>query len=303
MAKRGRLTRDKGTVGKDITAIQAQESIRKIMNFLKEHPEQAMPVQFALEQGFFEGKIKEELDTCWPPTYMYLNQIPKYWLAGWLCNLNKNFPQDLAQAVDKSDRDALRMLVEFITGLKPQVKLPRACLCKAVLAATLTKRAQLLGNRLSNEFISKAIDHDSGIVNYKDHGVYSWGPCEGDFVKSIQHISGTQAVVPEEVCMKKVWAVKENHSDLKAHISHGVLHIKFSHQMTDFSRFVELNSADYFKQQAEQAQKEHQESLQQSTKHDVMADAATLPKPKKRSGPPSTNLLTKKASKVPLHVA
>eukprot|EP00972_Heterocapsa_arctica_P049891 7338553-Heterocapsa_arctica.AAC.1 len=76
MAKRGRLTRDKGAVGKDIAAIQAQESMKKIQAFLKLHPEQAMPTQFALEQGFFEGKVREELATIWPPTYMYFNQVP-----------------------------------------------------------------------------------------------------------------------------------------------------------------------------------------------------------------------------------
>jgi hypothetical protein len=300
MVKRGRLTRDKGAVGKDINAIQAQESMKKIVTFLKNNPEQAMPVQFALEQGFFEGKAKEELATCWPPTYMYFNQIPKYWLAGWLQQLNSLFSSDLAQAVDKSDKDALRMLVEFVTGLKPQLKLPRTCLCKAVLAATLTKRAALLGSRLSNEFINKAIDPETGVVNYKDFGVYSWKASDDGSVKSIVHKSGTQEVVPEEVCIKQAWPIKENYSDLKAHINHGVLHIRFSQQMPAFQKYCEYNSSDTLKAQAEETQREHQEAMVQSRKHDVKVDAAVLPKPKKRSGPPTTNLLTKKVPKTVL---
>ena len=297
MAKRGRLTRDKGAVGKDITAIQAQDSMRKIAAFLKDHPDQAMPVQFALEQGFFEGKVKEELASCWPPTYMYFSQIPNYWLVGWLQQCTTSFTSELAQAVDKSDKDALRMLVEFVTGLKPQTKLPRTCLCKAVLAATLTKRAGLLGNRPSNEFIIKAIDPDSGIVNYKDFGVYTWTANEAGNVTSTHHHSGTVSEIPEEVCIKQHWPIKENYSDLKAHIDHGVLHIKISQQMPSFQKYCEYNSSDTFKVQAEHVQREYQESLVQSSRHDVKATAAVLPKPKKRSGPPTTNLLTKKVPK------
>ena len=73
MAKRGRLTRDKGAVGNDINAIQAQESMKRIMEFLKVHPEQALAVHHALEAGFFVGKVDMELAACWPPTYMYFN--------------------------------------------------------------------------------------------------------------------------------------------------------------------------------------------------------------------------------------
>lgn len=297
MAKRGRITRDKGAVGLDITAIQVQDSMKKIVAFLKDHPEQAMPVQFALEQGFFEGKIKEELATCWPPTYMYFNQIPKYWLVGWLQQCNANFTSELAQAVDKSDKDALRMLVEFVTGLKPQIKLPRTCLCKAVLAATLSKRAALLRNRLNNEFINKAIDPETGIVNYKDFGVYTWTVNGQGNVTSIQHYSGTKAAIPEEVCIKQTWPIKENYSDLKAHINHGVIHIRFGQQLPPLQKYCEYNSADTLKVQADQVQREHQESMTQSRRHDVQATAAVLPKPKKRSGPPTANLLTKKVTK------
>lgn len=70
MAKRGRLTRDKGAVGNDINAIQAQESLKRIMEFLKLHPEQALAVHHALEAGFFVGKVSMELKeagrTCRP---------------------------------------------------------------------------------------------------------------------------------------------------------------------------------------------------------------------------------------------
>jgi hypothetical protein len=188
------------------------------------------------------------------------------------------------------------MLVEFITGLKPGTKLPRACLCKSTLAATLTKRATLLGNRLSDNFVDKAIDKDSGVVNYKDFGVYSWKPEEDDLVKVIMHCGGTSAVIPEEVCIKKAWIIHENYSDTKAFIEHGVLHIKFSQQMPEFNKYNEYNCAEYFKLMAEQVQKELCEILSQAKQGDVSVTAAVLPKPKKRSGPPATDL-TKKVAK------
>ena len=293
--KKASCTRDKGAVGNDINAIQAQESLKRIMEFLKLHPEQALAVHHALEAGFFVGKVNMELAACWPPTYMYFNQVPKYWLCGWLQNLNHKFDKSLAQAVDKSDKDALRMLVEFITGLKPQVKLPRACLCKSVLAATLMKRAALLGNRLTDVFIQKAIDADSGAINYKDYGVYTWEPSEMGMVKRIKHRGGVVAVVPEEVCIKKGWLINDNHSDIKANINHGVLFLKFSQQMTDFNKYVEYCSAENFKAGAEQVQKELEEIKLQSTKDDVHATPEVLPKPKKRSGPPAGSLNKKLA--------
>ena len=80
--KKASCTRDKGAVGNDINAIQAQESLKRIMEFLKLHPEQALAVHHALEAGFFVGKVNMELAACWPPTYMYFNQVPKYWLCG-----------------------------------------------------------------------------------------------------------------------------------------------------------------------------------------------------------------------------
>eukprot|EP00975_Prorocentrum_lima_P019898 4189000-Prorocentrum_lima.AAC.1 len=72
-SRRGRATRDKGSVGLDLKQIQNQECLKKIVAYLKAHPEQLMQVSFSLEQGIFEGRHSEKLATCWPPTYMYFH--------------------------------------------------------------------------------------------------------------------------------------------------------------------------------------------------------------------------------------
>jgi len=50
--KKAICTRDKGAVGNDINAIQAQESLKRIMEFLKLHPEQALAVHHAIGGWF-----------------------------------------------------------------------------------------------------------------------------------------------------------------------------------------------------------------------------------------------------------
>eukprot|EP00974_Lingulodinium_polyedra_P113122 10949315-Lingulodinium_polyedra.AAC.1 len=105
-----------------------------------------MDIYFSVISGFFAEKSATEQVDNWPPTYIYCNQIPKYWVVGWLGELNKSFTVELGQAVDKSDKDALRILFEFVTGLKPLAKLPRPCLSKAVLSATLKRKADVMGN-------------------------------------------------------------------------------------------------------------------------------------------------------------
>jgi len=171
--KRSTPSRHVNTVANDLQQIQIRDAQVKIAELLRSNPQQVLPCLHALETKFFEKREVGAKALEWPSTYMRCDQIPKYWLAALLTELQPSLTEALLRSIDHVDKDAIRQLTEFATGMKPLQKLPRCCLDKAVLKLTLTQLYMKHGKRLGNGWTDQAINLE-GKVDWHQHGVYSF---------------------------------------------------------------------------------------------------------------------------------
>ena len=81
--------------------------------------------QFSCLRGYFEESEALHIRDSWPCTYQQMVQVPKYWLCSWLTSCWPTLTLELLQAVDKSGKNGLRNLVEYVVGVRQTTKLPR----------------------------------------------------------------------------------------------------------------------------------------------------------------------------------
>jgi hypothetical protein len=208
--KRAAPAKQLSTVANDLQQLQIKEAMGKIMTILRDSPEQVLPCLHALETKFFEKKEVGAQAPDWPSTYMRCDQIPKYWLAALLRELEPELTEERIRNIDQYDKDNIRRLAEYATGMRPMQKLPRPCLTKAVLKMTLTKSYSALGRRLANGWVAESIDME-GKIDWASCGVFSLqeaADCSG-LAKEVNHVSGAKAQGSEicEVMWCMVWYV------------------------------------------------------------------------------------------------
>lgn len=190
--KRKAQTRQLNTVANDLQQLQIKEAMGKIMDLLKASPEQVLPCLHALETKFFEKKVVGAKAAEWPSTYMRCDQIPKYWLAALLQEMEPELTEEKLRSIDQFDKDSVRRIMEYATGMRPMQKLPRQCLNKAVLKITLMNAYTHHGKRLANGWVAEAINME-GKVDWV-YGVLSFAmEAENKLVKEVIHISGAKA--------------------------------------------------------------------------------------------------------------
>jgi hypothetical protein len=141
----------------------------------------------------------------WNSTYMVVGKIPKYWRGEWLeKHYNaQGFTKQVLGALDSSDASALNYIFDFVCGVVPTTKLPRAMLPKVVCDRVFEKRAAQLG-RCTPEWVAKAIG-DEHKVDWMKAGCYTFLKDE-DKNLWMKHCSGEKvaslaASVGDGVCL------------------------------------------------------------------------------------------------------
>jgi len=125
-----KMARNIDSVANDLLDIQIKEARSKIFKLLKEKPTQVLPCLHALETNFFEKKEVGAKAAQWPSTYMRFDQIPKYWLAALLSELEPALTDEKLRQMDAADKEAVRQVVEYACGVRPMQKLPGLALIR-----------------------------------------------------------------------------------------------------------------------------------------------------------------------------
>lgn len=170
---------------------------------------------FALENGDFDEQTTDEAS--FDPKMTKLSQIPKYWLASMLNSWQPKLTKPLLEALDNTDGDCVRNLVEFSTGIDFRSwKLPRSALHKAALAATLSARYAAFGSRLSDRWCATAIADNR--VDWQKGGVYKFvtTPEVTTRACALENINGIRAELPNDCSFAPTAEVLENWSDVRA---------------------------------------------------------------------------------------
>ena len=194
-SKRPQVFRQMNHVANDLHELQIKEARLKIMTLLTASPSQVLPCLHALETKFFEKKETGAKAAEWPSTYMRCDQIPKYWLAAVLSEMEPELTESKLRSIDQFEKDSIRKILEFATGMRPMNKLPRICLKKSVLKLTLMDLYKQHGRRLANGWVGEAISME-GDINWAEHGVFSFAMDDAKvLVKEVCHISGSKAFI------------------------------------------------------------------------------------------------------------
>lgn len=281
-------TREFGSVVKDLQQIQLKKDRAAVMKLLDEHPEQVGDVLRALQSGVFSPetlKTASHDSEYLPKTYTYFHQVPKYWLVAWLVKHGPTmFTTELAWAIDAADKDNLRCLLEFITGVRPSHKIPKGCLHLATLGITLEILAEKLGKRFTSKWVKDAVSIN-GEVNFAEHGAYKFGSFEGDRVVSLVNRAGVTVEVQDGVALKKTWAISHNFSDVQAGIHQGMINIVFSQHIEKFEiadDYIGNRAVATACEAAVLKQQEYKKNIE-AGHVDAMSSANAKPK---RAGPP-----------------
>ncbi|CAK0889120.1 unnamed protein product [Prorocentrum cordatum] len=287
-------------LSRDWQQLRANRCIQKIVKALQAKPDQAQDVLDAIENDFFSRAdltVKVEDRDFWPSSYHVFSQIGKYWLVAWLVQHGgKGFTEELAWKIDGQAPDALRCLVEFATGVKASAKLPRACLDKSVLAATLAALHVTLGKRLLALMAAGAIDKATGQINYVKCGAYVYVLDGSGKVTHLQNRAGVQVPVPDDATIRPEWPIDNNFSDQDAGIFRGMFACTFSTQFDPFKLSAEVFGNEAFKKLADQhkATKEQQELEHEAASPKVDAKGAVQKKPKKAAPKPPAKASVRK---------
>lgn len=260
-------------------------AIDEIVQLLNDRPDSIFPCLQALREDFFSKKPEAHQAEQWPSSYVRLDQVPKYWLLSWLLTLTPLvWTTEQLQAVDRKSKMALRQIVEFLTGIKIYMKLPRVCLDKQVLSKTLTLRMHMMGNRCTSRWWAVLLNKKTSELDWAHAGVLSYIVDEQRFVTEVQHTSGKRAVMPEEVRVKESWELSRNYSDSDVETSHGMLKLKFVQTCPEFEAVRELLTYESFKELAERVMSELEGQKTLAQDGVVAIDPALA---KRRKGPPA----------------
>lgn len=133
----------------NLMSVYQQETLSKIMQHLKDNPDEILPTFAHLTSETIRSKASETSESPeWHDTYCYWRQIPKYFFASLLSDLGAEHGLDMKtiDLVDAASKTAVRELSTFVFGVRADSKFPRSLLVKSVMIAFLKRRAMLLGD-------------------------------------------------------------------------------------------------------------------------------------------------------------
>jgi len=293
MGKPGaRKCKSLATVAKDLSVINEKNAMAEITKILKEEPEQHDGCLQALKKKLFAPQTaKQSTDEqvkVLPTTYIYFSQVPKYFLVGWLLKQapTPQFTEELAWKIDKWNlKDSLRMLIEFLTGIKPTDKLPRRCLDLGVLGFFFDILAAKLGKRFTIEFVVQAINMQTGEINYYAHGVMQWREIADGLVKKVGRLGqDSLGTLPDTVQVPRITRIENNYSDAHAGFHIGMVNCIFSQHMEIFKLSSDIFGKDAHQIHAEQAKAKYDEA-QQSFQQQLVPATAAVAAPKAKGVP------------------
>jgi len=295
-ATRGKRASLPQTIEKVATTWQAgaqEVALQELTGLLRQRPEQILPCLAAVKDEFFMPKQAAHEQEFWPSSYVRFDQVPKYWLLGWLVSAVDFFDEPTLQKVDKASKTAIRELVEFATGVRAHGKLPRPCLNKLLLSRFFLRRMKAVGVRMTAEWWKRVLDPATMTLQWQkaDCGVLSFvQPGEGEqWVKQVRHVSGVVAQIPEEVNVKAEWSLVKAWSDAGAGTSRGILDVKYTEKCGEFAAIRESLQYASLNKLALRLQADLGVDEKEAAEGLVKVAPDVLPSKKKlRKGPPAT---------------
>lgn len=267
-----------------------ETSVKEIVKLLRSKPQQVPACLLALQEDFFENRGPSHANEQWPTSYVRFDQVPKYWLVSWLSSALPWAPVSMLQEIDRVNKNTIRQIVEFGTGLRTHIRLPRACLNKQVLSITMSERLKKL-ERVTKDWWFKAMNTKTSEFDWsgEDIGVISFVEVDG-MVKAVKHCSGVTAKLPPTIALTKGSDISKPWSDWECGFYDQYLAVPFVQRFEEFESFrQDFLSYEAFKEEAER----HQNGLAcvglESKVGKVTASPEVLPKvAMKRKGPPTS---------------
>lgn len=274
---------------RDFQDVATKGAIKEINELLEAKPEQVFGCLQALRDDFFLSKGESHMAEAWPSSYVRFDQIPKYWMISWLLSLGLFWTADALQSVDKSSRNGIRELVEFLTGIRMHSKLPRVCLSKQTLSRMLCKRFEVYGRHMvTQEWWGNLVDPETNQLAWwrPGCGVLTYVTEDGsDCVAGLRHNSGVTAPVPEEVALRESWQLGKNYSHTDVEVNRGILHLKFVQKCPQFDFLLQACSFENVASDAQAVSMNIAEKTREATEGIVEADPGLVQR-KRRKGPP-----------------
>lgn len=193
-------------------------ALKSVIRTLMENPDRVLPCKGGLDENTIGASrvAAESAEEHWDDELKLVRKVPDWWWVEWLCDASRgHLSKAKVRAIVKRDPDDFENVIFHSLQLPKSAVLPKPCKRRKVSGRTFTKRATLVGNRLT---ILKDGITDDGRVDWRNHGCYKLTWSEQGRAVEVHHQTGTTATIPEHVTITKSFQMRENWSDRLANV-------------------------------------------------------------------------------------
>lgn len=203
---------------KDSRATADFAALMHTIRMLMQDPDRILPCKGGLGENTIGASraAPENADEFWDADIKLVRKVPYWWCVEWLCDASSgHLSKAKIRFIVKRDPEDFEHVIFHCFQLPKKAVLPKPCRRRKVGSRTFTKRAHLVGNRLT--ILQKGIK-DDGKVDWRGHGCYrfAWSP-EGRAV-DILHQTGNTVAIPDHVNILNEFQLRDNWSDRLADV-------------------------------------------------------------------------------------